>query len=45
LARGEYDLLAVGRALLADPNWPNLVREGRALDGKGFDKAQLETLS
>jgi 2,4-dienoyl-CoA reductase-like NADH-dependent reductase (Old Yellow Enzyme family) len=44
LARGEFDLLAVGRALLADPNWVRLLREGRAEEGNGFDKSQLETL-
>jgi len=26
---GEFDLVAVGRALLADPRWPAKVREGR----------------
>ncbi|PVA05741.1 12-oxophytodienoate reductase [Thalassorhabdomicrobium marinisediminis] len=44
LNRGEIDLLAVGRAVLADPNWPKLVRDGRAEEGKGFDKAQLAEL-
>jgi 2,4-dienoyl-CoA reductase-like NADH-dependent reductase (Old Yellow Enzyme family) len=29
LARGEFDLVAVGRALLADPNWTSKVRAGR----------------
>lgn len=44
LGRGEFDLLAVGRAVLADPDWPRLLREGRAAQGRGFDKSQLETL-
>lgn len=44
LARGEIDLLAVGRAVLADADWPKLVRGGRADQGKGFDTSQLETL-
>lgn len=29
---GEVDLVAVGRALLADPAWPTKIREGRAED-------------
>ena len=29
---GEVDLVAVGRALLADPAWPTKIREGRAKD-------------
>lgn len=44
LARGEIDLLAVGRAVLADPTWPRLLRDGRADEGKGFEKDQLSTL-
>jgi 2,4-dienoyl-CoA reductase-like NADH-dependent reductase (Old Yellow Enzyme family) len=27
--RGDFDLIAVGRALLAEPEWPNKVRTGR----------------
>ncbi|WP_029375631.1 NADH:flavin oxidoreductase [Oceanicola sp. S124] len=44
LSRGEIDLLAVGRAVLADPNWPQLLQRGCPETGRGFDKAQLETL-
>jgi 2,4-dienoyl-CoA reductase-like NADH-dependent reductase (Old Yellow Enzyme family)/thioredoxin reductase len=29
LSRGKVDLVAVGRALFADPEWPNKSREGR----------------
>jgi 2,4-dienoyl-CoA reductase-like NADH-dependent reductase (Old Yellow Enzyme family) len=29
LSRGEFDLVAVGRALIANPGWPQLVRAGR----------------
>ncbi|NLS76333.1 MAG: hypothetical protein GXY76_03640 [Chloroflexi bacterium] len=29
LAAGRADLIAVGRGLIADPEWPNKVREGR----------------
>ncbi|WP_179473429.1 oxidoreductase [Mycolicibacterium vinylchloridicum] len=36
---GEFDIVAVGRALLADPAWVNRVRDGK-LDGfGGFDAA------
>jgi NADPH-dependent 2,4-dienoyl-CoA reductase/sulfur reductase-like enzyme len=30
LREGRVDFLALGRALLADPHWPNKAREGRA---------------
>lgn len=30
IARGEFDMLALGRALIADPEWPNKVRRGDA---------------
>lgn len=34
---GEFDVVAIGRALLADPNWVNRLRDG-SLDGfDGFD--------
>jgi 2,4-dienoyl-CoA reductase-like NADH-dependent reductase (Old Yellow Enzyme family) len=29
LEREEFDLIAVGRALLADPEWVNKIRDGR----------------
>jgi 2,4-dienoyl-CoA reductase-like NADH-dependent reductase (Old Yellow Enzyme family) len=29
LARDEFDLVAVGRALIVDPDWPAKVRDGR----------------
>lgn len=32
LANGDVDLVAFGRAFLADPNWPNKAREGRSGD-------------
>lgn len=40
----EIDLLAVGRALIPNPDWTRLVREGRWRDLVPFDKKQLETL-
>jgi 2,4-dienoyl-CoA reductase-like NADH-dependent reductase (Old Yellow Enzyme family)/thioredoxin reductase len=32
LAGGEADFIALGRSLLADPDWPLKVREGRAIN-------------
>ncbi|MGV0624500.1 NADH:flavin oxidoreductase [Mycolicibacter minnesotensis] len=38
-AAGEFDMVAIGRALLADPNWVNRLRRGE-LDGfGGYDAA------
>ena len=45
LEKGEFDLVAVGRALLQDPQWPNKVREGRVDDLHSFDGESLATLS
>jgi 2,4-dienoyl-CoA reductase-like NADH-dependent reductase (Old Yellow Enzyme family) len=42
--RGEFDLVAVGRALLQDPAWVEKVREGRSEELKAFDAAALQTL-
>ena len=35
--RGDFDLVGVGRALLENPDWANLVREGRWRDLKAYD--------
>lgn len=43
IERGEFDLIAVGRALLADPQWVEKVRHGR--DVGGFDPAALTVLA
>ena len=32
MERDDFDLIAVGRALIADPDWPIKVREGRYHD-------------
>lgn len=45
LEKGEFDLVAVGRALLQDPQWPNKVREGRVDAIHSFDAGALATLS
>jgi 2,4-dienoyl-CoA reductase-like NADH-dependent reductase (Old Yellow Enzyme family) len=45
LQRDEFDLIAIGRALLANPDWVQRVASGRADQLKTFTKAQLEVLS
>jgi len=42
--RGEFDLIAVGRALLQDPAWVEKVREGRSHELRAFDAASLQQL-
>ena len=41
LERGEFDFAAIGRALLADPDWPRKLREGREDDAIPFERAHL----
>ena len=40
----EFDLIAVGRALLKDPQWAVKIRQGRYDELKAFEKSDLETL-
>ncbi|UJJ32557.1 NADH:flavin oxidoreductase [Halopseudomonas maritima] len=40
----EFDLVAVGRALLVDPEWADKVREGRFEDIAPFSRDALKTL-
>jgi 2,4-dienoyl-CoA reductase-like NADH-dependent reductase (Old Yellow Enzyme family) len=42
--RGDFDLVAVGRALLQDPLWIRKIREGRINEIRDFDKASLSNL-
>jgi 2,4-dienoyl-CoA reductase-like NADH-dependent reductase (Old Yellow Enzyme family) len=44
LAAGEFDLVAVGRALIVDADWAAKVRAGRQ-DFTPFDRAALATLA
>jgi 2,4-dienoyl-CoA reductase-like NADH-dependent reductase (Old Yellow Enzyme family) len=41
---GEVDLIAVGRAMLADPEWTEKVRTGRIDEIKQFDRTATATL-
>lgn len=43
-ARGDFDLVAVGRALISDPEMVNRVREGRLESRIPFDAAHLMSL-
>ena len=44
LERGEFDLVAVGRAVLADPEWAAKVADGRLSDIRPYDKSADATL-
>ncbi len=43
--RGDFDLVAVGRQLLQDPNWVAKVKQGKLNELKAFDAVSLQTLS
>jgi len=45
LDRGDFDLVAVGRAILQDPKWTAKVREGRTSDLMDFEASALGSLS
>ncbi|MCW3473496.1 NADH:flavin oxidoreductase [Limobrevibacterium gyesilva] len=42
--RGDFDLVAVGRALLSDPQWVTKIRDGRSEQLHDFTRAALATL-
>ena len=44
LDRGDFDLVAVGRLLLADPEWTEKVRQGHAAELQGFKAETMGTL-
>lgn len=43
--RGDADLVAVGRALLADPNWVHLANQGRHHEARPFTPELREVLT
>ncbi len=45
LDRGDFDLVAIGRALLADAEWTRKIRESRFGELVGFSTEALATLS
>jgi 2,4-dienoyl-CoA reductase-like NADH-dependent reductase (Old Yellow Enzyme family) len=44
MERDEFDLVAVGRALLQDPEWVVKVREGRTAELKSFERSAMGVL-
>lgn len=44
IARGDFDLIAIGRALLANPDWVQLVQAGRESELKPFSRELLDAL-
>jgi 2,4-dienoyl-CoA reductase-like NADH-dependent reductase (Old Yellow Enzyme family) len=44
LARGEFDLVAVGRALIANPSWADIVRTGELHRLQPYDRGALSSL-
>ena len=45
LDRGDFDMVAVGRALLADPQWALKVRDGRLDELQDFTRESMAVLS
>lgn len=41
-ARDEIDIVAVGRALIANPNWPEMVRSGRLTELAPFIRSEID---
>jgi 2,4-dienoyl-CoA reductase-like NADH-dependent reductase (Old Yellow Enzyme family) len=44
LERGDFDLVAVGRAVLQDPQWAVKIREGRRDELMDFERSAMATL-
>jgi 2,4-dienoyl-CoA reductase-like NADH-dependent reductase (Old Yellow Enzyme family) len=44
LEREEFDLVAVGRALMVDPAWVNKIRDGRTAELVPFTSESVRTL-
>jgi 2,4-dienoyl-CoA reductase-like NADH-dependent reductase (Old Yellow Enzyme family) len=45
MMRNEFDMIAVGRALGTDPQWPAKIREERSSELHPFTAAALDTLT
>ena len=45
MERDEFDLIAVGRALISNPDWANKVLNGQSADLRDFSAADLKTLA
>ncbi|MEC7289546.1 MAG: NADH:flavin oxidoreductase [Pseudomonadota bacterium] len=44
LDKGEFDMVAIGRALLQDPHWAQKIKEGRTSELADYDAKALATL-
>jgi 2,4-dienoyl-CoA reductase-like NADH-dependent reductase (Old Yellow Enzyme family) len=44
MARGDFDLVAVGRALIVNPDWPNKIRAGHLDQLRPYSPEALATL-
>lgn len=44
-ARGDFDLVSVGRSLIGDPDWVTKLRDGRIADIRPFRRSDLAFLS
>ena len=44
MERGDFDLIAVGRALLSDPQWAAKVQDGRTGELEDFNPAAMAEL-
>ena len=44
LSAGNFDIVAVGRALLSEPAWPNKLRDGRRDEIREFTEEALASL-
>ena len=42
IERGEFDMIALGRALIADPEWPDKIRRGE--DTRAYSRDMLTSL-
>ncbi len=45
MGANEFDLIAIGRALISDPDWPLKIQQGRFDKLAAFDRDQLATLA
>jgi 2,4-dienoyl-CoA reductase-like NADH-dependent reductase (Old Yellow Enzyme family) len=44
MERGDFDLIAIGRALIANPDWANKVKAGKLDELEPFSPEKLATL-
>ena len=44
MERGDFDMIAVGRALIVDPDWAEKIREGRMEQFVDYTPQALEAL-